>query len=116
MGNRTDDARAARLLNSEVVEFGPTELGAGLNETFDLRGFSVLTAIWSTGSSCHSARISRAMSASATDHLSSSTGYDLMTPAGTTAAVTLSTAIDWPFAHLTATSSGSTGTLFIGLR
>ena len=115
MGNRTDDARAARLLNFEIIEFGPTELGAGLTETIDMRGFSVLTAVWSSGSSCHSARISRAMSGTAGAHVSTG-NLDIMVAPGSSGGSVNSTSIDWPYAFLTATTSGSTGTLRIGMR
>lgn len=113
--NKTANARDARLLGNEVINFTAAEVITGLGETIDCRGFTLLTAAWTTGSSSHSARISRVMSASATDHFSTDGGWDLMTAAGTTAGVVLSTALDWPFVHLTTTTSGSTGALYIGL-
>ena len=113
--NKTANARDARLLNFEIIEFTHAELGAGLIEAIDMRGFTQLTAVWSTGSSCHSARISRAMSGTASAHISTG-NLDIMVAAGSSGGSVNSTSIDWPWAFLTATTSGSTGTLRIGMR
>lgn len=104
--SKTANGRAAQLMGTVVQTFATSS--DGISEVLDMRGFSKVSAVFPEGSSATDVlRLGLALSATSTAQMSSG-ALDIMTLTGTSGGAMGSTAVTWPYAYLTSTSTAAT--------
>jgi len=104
--SRTANGRAAQLMNPEIQTYATSS--DGLGQVLDMRGYSKVTAVFPEGSSATDVlRVGMALSATSTAQMSTG-GLDLMTVTGASSGTYGSTAVIWPYAFISSTSTAAT--------
>ena len=104
--SKTANGRAAQLMSPAIQTYATSS--AGLNEVLDMRGYSRLTILFPEGSTTTQAvRVGMVVETTSTEQMSTG-GLDLMTVTGASSGTYGSTAVIWPYAFLSSTSTAAT--------
>ena len=104
--SKTANGRAAQLMSPSIQTYATS--GAGLYEVLDMRGYSRITVTFPVGSTTSQAlRVGMALSATSTAQMSTG-GLDFMTVTGASSGTYGSTAVIWPYAFISSTSTAAT--------